>query len=275
MTVLHRLTWGLTTAVLAALLALATTPPASAQNLNPKKMEKLRYWAERLDIELEHLVEDVAATVPRQHHNLIYQHANHVLKEVHHFRKTLNSGDVNHIYNDFARMDKEVHELMKTIDVVGRDSYALNKGLERVHNADQQLHYLLTQGNAGKWKDAVARQAHLLEKEGASLLHTLSHFAPQGPDGQKLRAAVTRFVKQAQHFHHTAEEHPNKAHMVTDFREVDQTWHQIVDLLNHSWQGQHFYIRNVAGRVNEIHNTLAQLIDAPGKRPVIHHHHDH
>ena len=161
-------------------------------------------------------------------------------------------------------MDEQIHELVNQLEKTG-DSW-LRRQASRIRYSDEQLHYSLQPKSSAPGvspRDLLARQAHLLETTARDLRELAARVNRN--DGS-LDEAVREFAEQAEHFHGVVEKGADAEHLRKDFQEVDNAWHQVVELINRS--SYVYYLRSAAQDVNRVHNQVHELV-SPDHNPVV------
>lgn len=251
-------------AALLVLLALATPaaavqppPPTSAvQPSRPSSIPSAVRWVRQLENEIEHLQEDLyydRRSYPQQ----LSEQTEQASRAVAHFHQVLRrDSDREHLMRDFEEMDRQVHQLIDSLNQSG-DSW-LRRQASRIRYSDEQLHYVLQAANPERQavsRELLARHAHVLESEAENLLDLVSR---RHRDGDGVRDAIAQFAEEAEHFHQVVEEGADQEHLQEDFRGVDEAWHRVVDALNRS--SYSFYERRLAQNVNRVHNQIHGML---------------
>jgi hypothetical protein len=229
----------------------------------------------RLVDELEHLQDDIAHDLRGEEARRLYQQADQVLSSAMHFQRTVQDGkDRGHIYRDFQSFDQQLHHFFKSLE--GSATPTMQRHLSRIHYADDQLHRAISVGDPTDERrgEVIARQAHALDRE-AQALDQLAARLHGGRQTERLHSAIHDFAEKAEHFHETVEKDNDRHHRNLDFAELQQSWSQVVGLLNSSEQSAYLYRQ--ARRVEESYNELAQRLTRPrrGQNPDREHDHEH
>lgn len=177
------------------------------------------------------------------------------------------------IYDQFRALDQQVHGLMQAVQ--GTNDRVLQRHLAHVTYADERLHAIIAT-NAGQTTNGfIARQAHVLAAE-AQQLERAVRFIIERQDGDdegrhrgdaELIDAVHRFADRVEHFHETAEHEDDREHLRQDFARLDQSWHQVVELMNRNPHGA--YLSRRAQRVGSMHDDLSRVLGVETERRVI------
>lgn len=270
-------------ALLACALLLLDIQDASAQRKgvvqrvpSPYQSEQLRtvsQWTNSVISELEHLQGDLAQNLRRNEAHELYHQTDQVLSSAMHFQRTVQDGrDRDHIYRDFQSFDQQLHQLFDTLENSRTPGVAQH--LSRIHYADDQLHRAISAGDTSddRRAEVIARQAHALDRE-AKLLDELASRLHDGRN-ERLHNAIHDFAGKAAHFHETVESDQDRRHAKLDFSELQQSWSNVVRILNSSDQSAYLYRQ--ARRVEESYNELAQRLTRRGNRDRDHAHaHEH
>lgn len=243
-----------------AVPAAAVQPPQRAVVDGRRGTTSAERWVRQLASDIEHLQEDLhyeRGTYPEQ----LREQAEQASRAVAHFHRVLRqSDDREHVMRDFEEMDRQIHQLVDRINQ-STDRW-LRRQASRIQYADEQLHYALRTRQAegpGGMQDLVARQAHLLESQARELQMLVQRGTRQ--DGG-VRDAVDAFADEAEHFHEVVERGADIEHLRDDFRELDESWHRVAELLNRS--SYSFYVRRRAQDVNRVHNQLHGIMETGG-----------
>lgn len=274
------------TTILLAVIAMATPADAQLTRTQPQRNSSNRSasssasanrWVRQLANDLDHLQEDLFFERGKYPQGLQEQ-IDQVAQAVAHFQTVqAQSGDPAHLQQDFQEMDEQIHELVSQLEKTG-DSW-VRRQASRIRYSDEQLHYALQPQSTppgASPRELLARQAHLLETTARDLRELAARVNRN--DGS-LDEAIREFAKQAEHFHGVVEKGADAEHLRRDFQEVDNAWHQVVELLNRS--SYIYYLRSAAQDVNRVHNQVhelagrdhAPLVDTPAvpqlRRPAI------
>src|SRR5262249_23758289 len=127
---------------------LLEAPAARAQPIDEAYLSGVRQWAHSLVTELERFQEDVVAELNGVKERVLYRKADAALSRAQHFHGALKAGiSREHLYRDFAEMDKKVHELIDSARAVsGLPGKRLQRATARLRYADEKLHYALSKG---------------------------------------------------------------------------------------------------------------------------------
>ncbi|HUG66950.1 MAG TPA: hypothetical protein VMM76_04310 [Pirellulaceae bacterium] len=253
------------TTILLAAIALAT--PAAAQlprtqvqrnssNPSASSSASANRWLRQLANDLDHLQEDLLFERGKFPQGLQEQ-IDQVAQAVAHFQTVqAQRGDPAHLQRDFQEMDEQIHELVNNLEKTG-DSW-LRRQASRIRYSDEQLHYALRPQTAppgASPRELLVRQAHLLETTARDLRELAARVNRR--DGS-LDEAIREFDEHAEHFHGVVEKGADAEHLRKDFQDVDDAWHQVVELLNRS--SYIYYLRSAAQDVNRVHNQVHELV---------------
>lgn len=238
-------------------------PPTPAQPGQGSPVRAAEQWVRQLENELDHLEEDVYYERGRYPAGLAQQ-IDQAGRAAAHFRQLLRRDSSHeHRMKDFEEMDRQVHQLVKTLEQSG-DAW-LRRQASRIRYPDEQLHYALQRMAPSPQpasRDLLARHAHLLESEARNLQDLIERVARED---SLLRDAARKFTQDAVHFHDVVERGPDLHHLREDFNQVDQAWHEVVDYINRSAYG--LYLRRNAQNVNRIQNQIDQLLAEAHEAP--------
>jgi hypothetical protein len=221
------------------------------------QLSTVSQWTDRVISELEHLQDDIAHDLRGKDARQLYQRTDQVLSSAMHFQRTVEDGrDRAHIYRDFQSFDQQLHELFHALE--HSQTPGMQRHLSRIHFADDQLHRAISVGDPSDERrgEVIARQAHALDRE-AQQLDELAARLHEGRN-ERLHHAIHDFAEKAAHFHQTVENDKDRQHRNLDFAEIQQSWSNVVQLLNSSDQSAYLYRQ--ARRVEESYNELAQRL---------------
>ena len=248
-----------------------TQPQPNSSTPSATSSASANRWVQQLANDLDHLQEDLFFERGKFPQGLQKQ-IDQVAQAVAHFQTVqAQRGDPAHLQQDFQEMDEQIHELVNQLEKTG-DSW-LRRQASRIRYSDEQLHYSLQPKSSppsASPRELLARQAHLLETTARDLRELAARVNRN--DGS-LDEAVREFAEQAEHFHGVVEKGADAEHLRRDFQEVDNAWHQVVELLNRS--SYIYYLRSAAQDVNRVHNQVHELVsldhnpvvDAPAVPP--------
>ncbi|HEX6985686.1 MAG TPA: hypothetical protein VF170_09925 [Planctomycetaceae bacterium] len=231
--------------------------------------------ANELDNVQEHLEEHLQEGHADRAMAQLFRQADAALAEAIHFQESVRRDTPpREIAGHFRELDGQVHGLIKGLRAI--DDPALRRLSSRLASADEQLHAVVTIGGGGRPSgDFAARQAHALADEAQRLERAArATIAQQDHDDRgdhrgdrELLDALRDFSGKVEHFHETAENENDSAHLAQDFAAVDQSWHRVVDLMNRNPHGA--YLSRRAERVGTMHDSLAEALGVQGERRVI------
>jgi hypothetical protein len=245
-------------------IPVSAVQPQSRPGQRGSVPQSAEQWARQLENELDHLEEDLhyeRGTYPPGLAEQIDQTSRAVAR----FRQLLRRNEgPQRLMREFRDMDQQVHRLVHRLEESG-DGW-LRRQAARIRYPDEQLHYVLRrmEGNPQDAnRELIARHAHLLEREARSLQDLVGRVARRDDD---MRRVIGEFAEAVEHFHQTAEGGADLSHLNRDFREIDETWEQVVQRINRSAYG--LYLRRNAQNVNRVHNQIYELLAAaPGPPP--------
>lgn len=269
---MKRLSLVLLLGLLLTSLPLGAQPPRSGPGRGPGPGQRgavpqgIEQWARQLENELDHLEEDLyyqRGTYPQGLAEQIDQTSRAVAR----FRQVLRRNEgPQRLMREFREMDQQVHRLVQRLEA-SNDGW-LRRQAARIRYPDEQLHFALQQRGDDRQhpnRELIARHAHLLEREARSLQELVTRMPRRDDD---LRRALGEFAEAVEHFHQTAEGGADLQHLNRDFREIDETWEQVVQRINRSAYG--LFLRRSAQNVNRVHNQIYELLAAaPGPPPQV------
>lgn len=267
---MRSLTLGLVSLLFFPLAGQGQRPPLRELGSRQSSLSQL---TERLALEMEHLQEDLAIEVPGQEGRQLYQQANDVLQEVHHFQAVVRRGaSQEHLHRDYASMDRKLHQFLNSMQ--GRRlSSSLERGVRRVNYADQQIHYAINVGErapANPQQEVIARQAHALDDAAQDLASTANYALTGNRAEREAQAAIRQFAQDAQHFHKTFEKGADREHLRRDFQSLDRSWRQAVQQMNELNPARTWYLRLKAQRVDSVYGNLHSMLRLEAQRPRLH-----
>lgn len=236
-------------------------------------LSMVRLRADALAGEIDYLQEHLEADLEAGGSAELFAQADDALREAIHFRRSVVNGvDPREVAEHFRTLDAQVHGLMQAVQDSG-DPF-LERAASRLAFADEQLHAAVSAGGRPTG-EFLARQAHVLAGEAQRLMRSAQAVIAQQDrhaDGDhhgdpELLAAIQAFTDRVEHFHETAETEDDPGHLAEDFALVDESWHQVVDLLNRNPHGAYFYRR--AQRVGAMHDDLSRVIGVKAPRRAI------
>jgi hypothetical protein len=250
------------------------------QNRNPQAASQTQVVRQRtdalaneLDAVLEHLEEHLEEGHGDRATGQLFNQAEAALQEAVHFRQSVRNGtSPQEIQEHFRVLDGQVHALMQAMQA-SQDA-PLRRSVSRLAYADEQLHAAVNMGQPAS-SEFIARQAHVLAGEAQRLERAVRSVIAQqdhreGGDHHgdpELINAVHAFYDRVEHFHETAETEHDLGHLAQDWAAVDQSWHQVVDLMNRNPHGAYLYRR--AQRVGAMHDELSRVIGVRTERRAI------
>lgn len=204
----------------------------------------------------------------------LYDRAEGVLGQAIQFRRSIQPGmPPRQVYDQFRPFDQQVHGLMQAVQ--GTDDSFMRRNLSQIAYADERLHAVVATGAGQTTGEFIARQAHVLAGE-AQQLERAVRFTMRRQDGDEegrhhgdaeLVDAIHRFTERVEHFHETVEHEDDREHLREDFARLDQSWHQVVELMN---QNPHSaYLQRRAQRVGAMHDDLSRVLGVESQRRTI------
>lgn len=246
--------------VLCVMLAGLVVSPAAAQRATEADYyNQVRDWSRQLVNDLEYIQQDIAYEVKGPRGRQLSELAGTTYQLAHRFHRGLKTNvPREQLYRDYQRMDDHVHKLLRAIRDLGPNERSLQRAAARVHNADQQLHYALSQGDTSepRGRDVLTRQLHLLAQQAADMSATIDWATQGSAAGARMRQAGTTFADAAQHLHESAEKNASPDHIRRDFGRVANAWREIIDSLNAPEASPGQYLLTKA---NQTHETVERL----------------
>jgi len=173
------------------------------------------------------------------------------------------------VYRDFDRIDREVHELMESLNAAGVRGGAVQRSARRVRTATQQLHYLLSQGDPAPQRigDVRARQVQSLYDAAEDLnAATQSILHRENPAGLQAINHVAQFTEAVQGLQRALQAgRVRHEDLRGAFGGLDQAWSVAVNDLNNPASGADRYLLDKAQRVGMIFDNLHQQFGFEGR----------
>lgn len=227
--------------------------------------------ANELDNVQEHLEEYLAEGHGDRTMAQLFRQADAALAEAIQFQRSVRRDTPpQEIAGHFHELDGQIHGLIKELRAI--DDQVLRRLSSRLASADEQLHAIVVIGADRPSGDFAARQAHALAEEARRLERAARMTIAQQDRNnsgdhrgdRELLDALRDFGGKVEHFHETAETENDSAHLAQDFTAVDQSWHQVVELMNRNPHGA--YLSRRAERVGTMHDSLAEALGVQGER---------
>ena len=241
---------------------------AEATTLIQQRADQLANAIENLQEHIEDHLEDGHGS--REMYKLFDQ-AEGTLVQTIQFRRASRAGvPPRQIYDNFRALDQQVHGLMQAVQ--SANDNAMRRNLSQLAYADERLHAAVAKEAGQTTGEFVARQAHVLAAESQELERAvrLTMARQDGDEDGRHRGdaelvdALHRFTDRVEHFHETAEHEDDMEHLRQDFALVDQSWHQVVDLMNRNPHGA--YLSRRAQRVGAMHDDLSRVLGVKAER---------
>ncbi len=236
-----------------------------------QRADQLANAVEEIQEHLEHHIHDGHG---EQEMYQLFDQCETVLGQTVQFRRAVRQ-DVppRQVYDQFRALDQQVHSLMQAVQK--SNDRALQRDLSQLAYADERLHAAVATVAGQTTNEFIARQAHVLAAE-AQQLERAVRFTMERQDGDEdgrhrgdaeLVDAIHRFADRVEHFHETAEHESDRQHLREDFALLDQSWHQVVDLMNRNPHGA--YLSRRAQRVGSLHDDLSRVLGVETQRRAI------
>lgn len=238
------------TAILFVMIALAAPAAAEPPRNALTASASADRWVQQLANDVDHLQKDIYFERGRNP-DRFPERVDHVA----HFQTLQAEGvDPQHLQHDFQEMDKEIHDLVKILE--SADDSWVRRQASRIHYSDEQLHYSLqlrTPNPDAPSLELLARQSHLLESAARDSRDLAARVNRREGDLDKV---IREFANDAEYFHKVVEKGADAHHFHKDFQEVDDSWHEVVQLLNQS--SYIYYLRSKAEDVNRVRGSGMQ-----------------
>ena len=222
----------------------------------------------RLISEVEHLQEDVVAELGARKERKLYQMTDDALSDLRHFNRSLKAGyKREHLYEDYARADRKLHELLDAVRALGDDYRVLQRDAQRVRQADQQLHHALSIGDTsdGRGREVVQRQTQALLAEAREFQRVALYALADNREGEHVRGSIGKFTEAVEHAARSLDKGYNRDHVRTDFAAVAKAWNHVVEHLNAlSPPEGNNYLRRRAQSVEVIEDQLRRQLGIDG-----------
>jgi hypothetical protein len=219
--------------------------------------------ARALAQELQRLQEDIVGDLGGRKERDLYNQADAVLHDLRQFQRSLRfvraGAERKHIGEQFNEMDRKLHALLEGLQAPGRNHPALLRAANRIQQADNQLHYVLYQGDATETRarEVLERQTQSLINVARQLHQTARYAQPAGPEGTRLDQNLGALIASAENF---ARILPKGAHKEVhgNFGPVAQAWARVVEDINRlPGGGRNHYLRTEAQQVDTVFDQLA------------------
>jgi len=221
--------------------------------------------------EVEHL-QGHLADLPGPKERELYRRTDAFLRRALHFQDGLKAGaNREHLYRDFAAMDKELHELTDALRPFAQNSRPLQRDLVALGQADERLHFALSQGDAAPERglEVLHRQIHALAAEAEEFHRAVHSVLKDDRHGAETVRSVEALAKAAEHLHKSLDKNATRDHIRRDFAAVDKAWHHVARHLNELPPREHSFLRARAQRLDAIHERVFTALGMEGERPRI------
>jgi len=216
-----------------------------------------------LNQELEHFQEDIIAELDGRRERDLYRLVDAALAQLRQFRRSLRAGATREqIYADFGQMDRRLHELDEAVPARAGDHRSLLRSLARVQRADQQLHYALSQGDAGEQRgqEVLPRLVRALAMEGRELQRTARYVLAESGRNAGLVQSSEAFVDVAERLQKSLHEKLDRERLRREFTDLDKTWGRVARDMNQLPGAESGYLRARAQRVDALQEQLHQQL---------------
>jgi hypothetical protein len=263
------MTWPTRTLLVLSLVCLA---PARAgepgKAVSRQYVDGARAEIHHLRAETVRLQDDVVHQPAAQKDRDLYRFTEATLAAIARFEKSVTpEATQEDLLKQYGDLDNNVRTLIALVNKATPQGVTLQRAADHVHGANEELYYVLANGDSKRAGPLVKRQGIVfvdatrdLQRAAKFTLDDLVGRATVIDDVAQLTIAAERFEKSL------ANEGDIKQRQA-DFADVNKAWTRAVHGLSLLKPAENFHLLRSAALVDRMHERMYRLLDIKGKRP--------
>jgi hypothetical protein len=231
-------------------------------------LEGVRAEIQHLRAETIRLQDDVVHHPAAQKDRDLYRFSESALAAIARFEKTVKpEARSAELLKQYGDLDNHVHTLIAVVHKATPHGVALQRAADRVHVANEELYYVLANGDRKHLGQLIKRQGIVFVGATADLQRAAKFTFDDIAGRATVIDDVAQLTIAAERFEKSLSNEADLKQRQADFADVNKAWTRVVHGLGLLKPAENFHLLRSAGQVDRVHERMYRLLDIKGKRP--------